>query len=118
MDESIQISEEIGNRIREIRVMRKMSQQELAARADLALSHVSDIENGKKSMKLVTFIKIIKALKVSADSVLRINVTNMKKRYYNELFQIVDDCTPEEIDTIKEFMLQLKKTMRKSQPRE
>ena len=103
MDESIQISEEIGNRIREIRVMRKMSQQELAARADLALSHVSDIENGKK---------------LSADSVLRINVTNMKKRYYNELFQIVDDCTPEEIDTMKEFMLQLKKTMRKSQPRE
>ena len=60
----------IGSRIREARVGRRMSQADLAAKANISLPHVSAIETGKTNMKLESFIRIIEALQVSADSLL------------------------------------------------
>ena len=112
MDESIQISEEIGTRIREIRVMRKMSQQELATKANISLPHISDIEHGKQSMKLTTFKKIIEALQVSADEILRADVPAVNQLYQNEFARIIEDCTPGEIESLKHILLQIKRSLR------
>ena len=49
----------IGSRIREARVGRRMSQADLAAKANISLPHVSAIETGKTNMKLESFIRII-----------------------------------------------------------
>ena len=70
MDNSLELNQEIGERIRRARQAKNMSQQELSVKADISLPHISEIENGKKSMKLVTFIRIIEALQVSADSII------------------------------------------------
>ena len=118
MEESIQINQEIGQRIREARVSRKMSQQELAVKANISLPHVSDIEHGKKNMKLITFIRIIEALQVSADAILRANVPSVNLLYQGEFSQLIEDCSPNEIETMKKFLLQLKETMHKNTPRE
>ena len=118
MEESIQVNQEIGQRIREARVSRKMSQQELAVKANISLPHVSDIEHGKKNMKLITFIRIIEALQVSADAILRANVPSVNLLYQGEFSQLIEDCSPNEIETMKKFLLQLKETMRKKSSRE
>lgn len=112
MDDSLRISQEIGNRIRETRIARKMSQQELAAKTNISLPHISDIENGKQAMKLVTFIKIIEALQVSADSILRADVPTVNQLYQNEFGEIIRDCTPGEIESLKRILIQVKETMR------
>ena len=62
--------EEIGKRIREKRLSRSWSQQQLAEKTDLSVAYVGMIERGEKSPKLGTFIKIINVLGVSADEVL------------------------------------------------
>ena len=49
---------EIGVRIRSARLARKMSQAELAERAGISLSHVSEVETGKTDMRLSHFVKI------------------------------------------------------------
>lgn len=67
-------SQLIGSRIRDARINRRMSQADLAAKANISLPHISNIEKGKTSMKLETFIRIIEALQVSADSLLRPDV--------------------------------------------
>ena len=74
---------EIGKRIRDIRTNKKMSQADLADKANISLSQVSDIETGKSSMRLTTFIGIVEALQVSADVLLR--TTSIKASLRNFL---------------------------------
>ena len=121
MDDSTRdngINEEIGKRIREVRLSRKISQQELATRANISLNHVSDIERGKKALKLVTFVRIIEALQVSADTILRADVPEVNQLYQTEFSRIIEDCSASEVETLKQFMLQLKDALRKAQQRE
>ena len=114
MDDSVRFSEEVGKRIRDIRIAKKMSQQELAVRANLSLPHISDIELGKKAMKLVTFVRIIEALRVPADAVLQVNGLRTSRPYDSEILEIIEDCSPMELETLKSFMVQLKDTMRRT----
>ena len=50
-------SQLVGSRIRDARINRRMSQADLAAKANISLPHISNIEKGKTSMKLETFIR-------------------------------------------------------------
>ena len=112
MDEAIRMNQEIGERIRDARMAKKMSQQALATKANISLPHISDIEHGKQSMKLITFVRIIEALQVSADEILRADVPAVNQLYQNEFSQIIEDCTPTEIESLKRILLQVKQSMR------
>ena len=118
MDDAIRLNQQIGERIREARMAKKMSQQELAAKANISLPHISDIEHGKQSMKLITFAKIIEALQVSADVILRANVPTVNQLYQNEFGEIIGDCTPAEIESLKKILVQVKETMRTAPQKE
>ncbi len=110
--DSLSRDQEIGERIRRARLAMNMSQQELSTKANISLPHISEIENGKKSMKLQTFIRIIEALQVSADSILRADVPGVNQIYQNEFSAMVADCTPKEIEALQRIVLELKQTMR------
>ena len=104
--------EKIGARIREIRVQKHMSQQELATRADISLPQISEIERGHSLMRLTTFMRITEALEVSADLLLRINVPGVNEIYYGEIADILSDCTPNEMDAIIKIIKEVKSTLR------
>ncbi len=59
------IGKHVGNRIREIRKSKGLSQEELAFKASLNASHFSKIERGEKSATLESLEKIIGALEIS-----------------------------------------------------
>ena len=118
MDDMLKLNQEIGERLKTARIANNMSQQELAIKANVSLPHISDIEHGKKSMKLITFVKIIEALQVSADSILRANVPSVNLLYQSEFEQILEDCNPTEVEALKHIILQVKETMRASATRE
>ena len=68
---SMSSASEIGARIRELRIAQRMSQAELAEKSNISLPHISEIELGKSDMKLQNFIRIIEALQVSSDSIIK-----------------------------------------------
>lgn len=104
---------EIGVRIRETRLKRKMSQQELAAAANVSLPHISEIELGKSLMRLSTFIRIAEALQVSTDYLIRADIPEVTPIYQKEFQELVSDCSPAEIDSFFKIIQELKTTMRK-----
>lgn len=63
MDEKI--LEDLGNRIRQLRTIKHITQQELAEKCDLSLPFINLIENNKRNVSLETLIKILVALDVS-----------------------------------------------------
>lgn len=104
----------VGERIRVIRMQRKMSQADLAERAQIALSHISDIELGKKRMLLVTFNRVVEALQVSADTLLRSNVPEVNHLYQHELYETLSDCSPTELDSILRIVKEVKISLKQA----
>ena len=102
---------EIGKRIREFRVKKNMSQDALADKANVSLSQISDIERGKTSMRLTTFIGIVEALQVSADVLLRTDIPEVNTLYKSEFAEVLADCTPSEIDSILKIVKEVKRSM-------
>ena len=103
----------IGSRIGEARINRHMSQADLAVKANISLPHISNIEKGKTSMKLESFIRIIEALQVSADSMLRPDIPEVRSLYQSEFDELLADCSPKELDSILRIVRELKSTMSK-----
>lgn len=114
MEDQNLIYKRIGERIREVRQDKKMTQAQLANEANISLSHMSDIENGKKQMQLGTFIKITEVLQVSADAILRSNVPEVNLLYQQEFSQILADCSPSEIDAVCRIVQEIKNSFRQS----
>lgn len=108
-------SQAIGSRIRATRIKNGMSQADLAVKANISLPHISDIERGKSNMMLTSFIRIAEALQVSADSLLRPNVPGVTSLYESEFSEILNDCTPSQMDSILKIVRELKQTMCKKE---
>lgn len=107
---------EVGKRIRDLRLKKNMSQADLADKANVSLSQVSDIETGKSSMRLTTFIGIVEALQVSADVLLRTDIPEVNNIYKSEFAEVLEGCTPAEIESILKIVKEVKKSMHSPKP--
>jgi len=61
----------LGQRIREQRKEKGWTIEQFAERVDLSANYVGDLERGVKIPKLETFIRIVEALDVPADVLIR-----------------------------------------------
>ena len=104
----ISLYQTVGARIREERNKKGWSQSKLSEMTSISLPHISDIELGKKQMKLETFFKIAEALQVSTDILLRPDIPIVKEQYNREFSGILSDCTPMEIESIFRIIREFK----------
>ena len=58
----MEIKSKIGNRIKELRDIKQMSQKDLAYTSDLDRSYIASVENGKRNISIVNIEKIAMAL--------------------------------------------------------
>ena len=70
MDKKIELLEKFGEKVREERLKRGLSQEELAARAGVHRTYIGMIERGEKNITLINIKKIAKALDLSIDKLL------------------------------------------------
>ena len=61
---------QIGQRIRKHREKSRLSQEQLAERADVSSQTISTAETGKKRLRVENIIKICEALEISPDYLL------------------------------------------------
>ena len=85
----------IGARIREARLKKKLTQEQLAEKADIGFYYVGEIERGVKLPSLTVFIQIIEALGVTADSLLKDELT-ASPEFNNELTAKLEKLTPKQ----------------------
>ena len=107
MDELLR---EIGDRVRQARMTKHMSQNDLADATGLSVSFLSNIEMGKQSMNIRALIAISNALNVSTDWLLRNNTPAALSITSEEISRELEDCTPQE----REIILRLVQTMKDS----
>ena len=59
------IKSNIGQRIKELRLIKGISQEQLALRAELDRTYMTSVENGKRNISIQNIEKIIKALETT-----------------------------------------------------
>ena len=74
------IKEKIGDRIRELRGGKKISQEKLAELADLDRTYISSVEKGKRNISIENIGKIAKALGCSLQDFFTSEIFNNKTK--------------------------------------
>lgn len=94
----------LGKRIREARIKKGYTQQNLADLAKIGVVYISEIERGVKMPSLNIFIKIIDALDVSADYVLRDELPSGKEYICIEITEKLLTLTPSQQKTATDIL--------------
>ena len=65
--------EQIGNRIRELRIKADLSQEKLAFACNLDRTYIGSVERGERNISALNLRKIAKALKINPSDLLNFN---------------------------------------------
>ena len=103
---------EVGDRIRQARTSKGMSQAQLAEIIDKTPPYVSNIEMGKQNMGIIVLYKIVTALDISADWVLAHDTPEAVAITLDSVTKELEDCSPEERQAIIQMIQNLKTTLR------
>lgn len=97
----------VGQRIRMYRKKISITQHELAARVDRSVQYISDLENGKKSFSIDTFIQIVNILGISSDDLLQDYLVRpvSNNHDYERLQQAIQAQNRRIADSVARFVL-------------
>ncbi|MCD8357270.1 MAG: helix-turn-helix domain-containing protein [Clostridia bacterium] len=91
----------IGQRIRKYRKAKRMSQETLAEKTDISVTHMSHIETGNTKLSLQVFADLARALDISADDLL-CDFDTGRNYAEQELSDMLDTCTTQQVKIITE----------------
>ena len=97
----------VGRRIAKARTEKGYSQATLAEKANISVSHLSNIERGRKSLSAEVLFKIAEALQMSADGILFTDIPQVHKEIESQIDVNINNCTLRE----KEFILKIIKDL-------
>lgn len=95
---------ELGKKILEARKKMGYTQESLAEKADIGVMYLGEIERGVKMPSLKIFTKIIVALEISADYVLRDELPSGKEYIFDEITKKLEDLTPKQRKTAVDIL--------------
>lgn len=103
---------EIGERVKQARIARGLSQAELAEILGLSDAYISKLETGKNAMSVTVLVKLSDALGVSADWLLRNKTREAQEISLVEVEQMLEDCSPTERNALMKLLSQMKAALR------
>ena len=105
---------DLGLRVRQRREELGLSQEKLAASADISQMTLVRLENAQTRTELATLVRIANVLKISLDELLCASLTYDTTVYQYEYHDLVKNCTSKEIRLINEVGPILLKSVRNS----
>lgn len=103
----------IGKRIKATREQRGLTQEALAEKIGMSVTHISNLENAHSKASLTTFLNIANALDVSLDVLACDCVYRAKAVFTDELGELVKDADEMEIRILVEVSRALLRSLRK-----
>lgn len=102
----------IGKRLKELRIEKKLTQTQLAEKADVEPAYISHIERNEAMVSLPTLVKLVNALDTTLDYVVYTNLRNSTHISVGMINELLADCTPEEISILTEVLKNTKNAIR------
>jgi len=95
---------ELGAKIREVRKECGYTQEKLAEMADIGTMYLGEIERGEKMPSLKIFIQLIESMNVSADYILRNELTSGKEYVFDEITRKLEKLTPKQRKAARDIL--------------
>lgn len=104
----------IGARIREARLRKKLSQEQLDAMVDVGTSHISHIETGATIPSTKLLVELMNILDCDPNEVLCMETRSTRPILNSWLSELVADCNEDEIKIITDTVMALKTSLRRN----
>ena len=104
----------IGKRVKNARLRSQLTQEELAEKAGLSVTHMSNIETGHSKLSLPMAVALVNTLHVSVNEFLCDNVICSKETFSHEVQLLLEDCDDFEIRILTELLKTAKDTLRRN----
>lgn len=101
----------IGQKIRAIRKVRNLSQEQLAEKVWISTTHMSHIETGATKLSLPVLVDLANVLEVGTDEILGTNVHSAKTEISDSVRAVLDSCTSQQARVIEEIVITAKRVM-------
>ena len=95
---------ELGAKIREVRKECGYTQEKLAEMADIGTMYLGEIERGEKMPSLKIFIQLIESMNVSADYILRNELSSGKEFVFDEITKKLEKLTPKQRKAARDIL--------------
>lgn len=109
---------DIGQRIKEKRIKKGLTQERLSEIIGVGPSHMSHIESGSTVPSFDVFVAILNTLGCSADELLCREIEVNKPLLNSWLSELVADCDTTEIKILSDIVVAAKQTLRKNKVEE
>ncbi len=113
MDQQLQ---EIGARLKQARLAKNLTQSQLAEAADISVSFLSNLEQGRQAMNIKTLTSLLDILNISADWLLNNGTDSANHAAAIEIEKELAACTPKERETILRLVLLMKESIGSIKP--
>lgn len=104
----------IGQRVKQIRLRKGITQERLAEKVGVGVTHISHLETGSGTVSLKVFLAIVNELECSADEILCKEITTARPIVNSWLAELLADCDQTEVKIIADTVAALKQTLRKN----
>lgn len=101
-------------KIKKYRVQRKMTQEELAEKAGLSVSYISQVETGRKRLGRVGLEKVAEALNVPVSLLVQADINTYGNSKQSQIIAELDDCNEYEMNVIYDMVVHLKESLREN----
>lgn len=91
----------VGERVKNARVMRELTQEQVANKLGVSSQHISEIERGLSGLSIPSLMEICRILDIDADYILFGTVT---RDNHNPLNEILVKMTPEQSSHAEEII--------------
>ncbi|MGN1443570.1 MAG: helix-turn-helix domain-containing protein [Acutalibacteraceae bacterium] len=104
---------EIGQRIRKFRKANGFSQEELAEKIGISVTHMSHIETGNTKLSLPVLVALAEKLQVRTDDLIYDKPITNRTAEIVDIVKMLEGCTPQQILMIHDIIKSTKTAINK-----
>ena len=101
-----------GKKIRQIRIEKGLSQEQLSEKIEISPRHMCTIENGNSLPSIDTFLKIAKVLDININDFFNLNIKT-KNNIRHEVYNMIQASSASELNLIKDIIEVIQKNYKK-----
>ena len=104
----------IGQRIRKYRKANNLSQEELAEKIDISVTHMSHIETGNTKLSLPVLVRLAKVLDVGTDELLFGNKDSQRSASVERIVETLEHSSTRQLRILSDILVGAKIALEKN----
>lgn len=113
----VNLRKSVGDRIRSIRKMKSLTQQQLAELSNLDDSYIGSVERGERNISIDTLEKVIIALEIQPAELFRLddqndNLERIRQEAIDEFRVIISGLSNEDIITLRRINQEVRRAFK------